>query len=128
MKIQDLNPKVIRDLVRLLSICIVVFMLTTAVAGSMLLKAKAENERLKERVEQLESLVIEGIVEADVMAATLIKAPRVPQYVTVEKGDWLSKYAKWYLGDAKRWPEIWKLNPHIKNPDLIYPGQRVRIY
>ncbi|MBI5902718.1 MAG: hypothetical protein HZB84_04440, partial [Deltaproteobacteria bacterium] len=25
------------------------------------------------------------------------------------------------------WPVIWKLNPYIKNPDLIYPGNVVRI-
>lgn len=32
-----------------------------------------------------------------------------------------------FLKNPFRWPKIWKLNPYIKNPDLIYPGNVVRI-
>ena len=46
---------------------------------------------------------------------------------TVVKGDWLSKLAKRYYGDARKWPRIWASNPHINDPDLIYPGQKIKV-
>ncbi|MPZ28596.1 MAG: transcriptional regulator [Micromonosporaceae bacterium] len=54
----------------------------------------------------------------------------------VEKGDYLSKIAKVWLGDADRWPEICELNWHRHWPkiggglhdcDLIYPGWDLRL-
>lgn len=32
-----------------------------------------------------------------------------------------------YLGDPFKWPGVWKVNPDIKNPHLIYPGNIVRV-
>lgn len=32
-----------------------------------------------------------------------------------------------YLDDPFKWPGLWKVNPYIKNPHLIYPGNIVRI-
>src|SRR3972149_2470935 len=32
-----------------------------------------------------------------------------------------------FLKNPFKWPKIWKLNPYIKNPHLIYPGNIVRI-
>jgi nucleoid-associated protein YgaU len=47
---------------------------------------------------------------------------------TVRKGDSLSKIAKREYGDAQQWPRIFEANRDtIKDPDLIYPGQVVRI-
>lgn len=44
------------------------------------------------------------------------------------KGDSLSKIAKKYYGDAKKYPVIFEANkPMLKDPDLIYPGQVLRI-
>ena len=46
----------------------------------------------------------------------------------VEAGDTLSKLAKAYFGDAKRWPELAAANRYkISDPDLIYVGQALRI-
>lgn len=46
----------------------------------------------------------------------------------VEQGDTLSKLAHRFLGDAKRWPEIFEANKYkISDPDLIYVGQALRI-
>lgn len=51
--------------------------------------------------------------------------------VTVVKGDNLSHLARDWLGDANRWPEIYRLNQgryfpgvggRLTNPNLIYPG------
>ncbi|MBI5599295.1 MAG: LysM peptidoglycan-binding domain-containing protein [Deltaproteobacteria bacterium] len=48
-------------------------------------------------------------------------------YHTVEKGDTLWDISEKYLKDPVRWPDLWKRNPAIKNPHLIYPGDIVRI-
>ncbi len=47
---------------------------------------------------------------------------------TVKKGDSLSKIAKKLYGDSSKWKAIFEANqPMIKNADLIYPGQVLRI-
>jgi nucleoid-associated protein YgaU len=47
---------------------------------------------------------------------------------TVVKGDTLYDIAGRLLGNVNRWPEIYELNTDIiENPDLIYPGQVLRI-
>ena len=47
---------------------------------------------------------------------------------TVVRGDSLSKIAKRFYGDATKWPRIHEANRDlIKNPDLIYPGQELRL-
>ena len=49
-------------------------------------------------------------------------------FYTVQSGDSLSKIAKEYYGDAMKYPEIFEANREvIKDPDLIYPGQKIRI-
>jgi nucleoid-associated protein YgaU len=48
-------------------------------------------------------------------------------YVVV-KGDSLSKIAKHEYGDAAKWRRIYEANQDtIKDPDLIYPGQTLKI-
>lgn len=50
------------------------------------------------------------------------------QFHEVQKGDSLSKIAKHYYGDAMKYPIIFEANkPMLKDPDLIYPGQMLRI-
>lgn len=50
------------------------------------------------------------------------------KFHTVEKGDTLSKIAKEYYGDAMKYPVIFEANkPMLKDPNLIYPGQVLRI-
>jgi len=50
-----------------------------------------------------------------------------PTYVVVS-GDSLSRIAKRLYGDANKWRTIYEANRSvIKNPDLIYPGQVLRI-
>lgn len=47
---------------------------------------------------------------------------------TVVAGDSLSKIAKRYYGDANQWRRIHEANrDQIANPDLIHPGQRLKI-
>lgn len=50
------------------------------------------------------------------------------RFHTVVKGDWLSKIAKEYYGDAGKFNVIFEANkPMLKDPDEIYPGQVLRI-
>jgi len=50
------------------------------------------------------------------------------QYYTVVKGDNLSKISKQYYGDPNKYAKIFDANkPMLKSPDLIYPGQMLRI-
>lgn len=47
---------------------------------------------------------------------------------TVVKGDSLSRIAKQQYGDASKWRTIYEANRDlIKDPDLIYPGQSLKI-
>jgi nucleoid-associated protein YgaU len=47
---------------------------------------------------------------------------------TVVRGDTLSGIAKSIYGDAMKYPVIFEANkPMLKDPDLIYPGQVLRI-
>lgn len=45
----------------------------------------------------------------------------------IEKGDTLWNISNKELKDPFLWPKVWKENPGIKNPDLIYPKQKIRI-
>jgi|RhiMetdeSRZDD1v2_1073273.scaffolds.fasta_scaffold5251549_1 nucleoid-associated protein YgaU len=50
------------------------------------------------------------------------------QWYTVTTGDSLSKIAKRFYGDANRWQKIFDANrDQIKDPDLIQPGQKLKI-
>ena len=54
--------------------------------------------------------------------------PKEERSYTVVKGDSLSKIAKALMGDARKWRAIYEANKDtIKNPDLIYPGQVIKI-
>jgi nucleoid-associated protein YgaU len=46
----------------------------------------------------------------------------------VAKGDSLSKIAQREYGDANKWRTIYEANRDlIKDPDLIYPGQELKV-
>ena len=69
----------------------------------------------------------EGIAKVD-DKIDVVKPEPEAQYYTVKSGDSLSKIAKEYYGDAMKYPVIFEANkPMLENPDLIYPGQVLRI-
>lgn len=45
----------------------------------------------------------------------------------VQAGDTLQGLTARYLGDASLWRENWKLNPGLKDPHQLQPGQRILI-
>jgi hypothetical protein len=62
-------------------------------------------------------------------AAGAVEPPADPQggVHIVRPGDTLEQLAAIYLGDARRWPEIARLNPGIGDPKRLPPGRRLRI-
>jgi LysM repeat protein len=49
-------------------------------------------------------------------------------YYTVQKGDTLWGLSKQFTDSPWDWPALWSNNPQIKNPHLIYPGQKLLIF
>lgn len=71
---------------------------------------------------------VKGVSDVDVSGLESPAPESDIVYYTVESGDSLSKIAKNYLGDAMAYPKIFEANREvIKDPDLIYPGQKIRI-
>jgi len=57
-----------------------------------------------------------------------VNTPSLPQVVTVRRGDYLSKIAAEDCGNQKFWTGILAANKSkISNPDLIYPGERLKL-
>jgi len=50
-----------------------------------------------------------------------------PQNYTVVQGDTLWDISGKFLREPWKWKEIWKANPQIANPDLIYPGDSLSL-
>ena len=46
----------------------------------------------------------------------------------VRPGDTLEALAERFLGSHELWRELHQLNPFVKDPDLLFPGQRLRIF
>lgn len=60
-------------------------------------------------------------------ADELTLRPDHPDVYVVVRGDTLWDISGRFLDKPWRWPELWGVNPHIANPHLIYPGDRLRL-
>jgi nucleoid-associated protein YgaU len=70
---------------------------------------------------------VEGIACVDDRISVTEPEPESVFY-EVKKGDTLSKIAKAHYGDMMKYPVIFEANkPMLTSPDLIYPGQVLRI-
>lgn len=49
-------------------------------------------------------------------------------YYTVQKGDTLWDLSQKFYNSQWDWPGLWEMNDRIKNPHLIYPGKRIRVF
>ena len=90
------------------------------------LRGKVDSEAHAEKI-ALAVGNVEGVSKVDNQLEVEKPAPKAT-YHTVEKGDSLSKIAKEVYGDPMKYPAIFEANkPMLKDPDLIYPGQVLRI-
>ena len=70
---------------------------------------------------------VNGVASVDDRMSVVVPEPEADFY-EVQKGDSLSKIAKQFYGNAMKYPVIFEANkPMLKDPDLIYPGQMLRI-
>ncbi len=94
--------------------------------GVVTLSGEADSQASKEKAALIAGNV-KGIERVDDSALNF-PAPVAVNYYTIQKGDSLSKIAKAEYGDAMKYKELFEANREvIKNPDLIYPGQVIRI-
>tara|TARA_B110000858_G_scaffold89247_1_gene103125 strand:+ start:48334 stop:49035 length:702 start_codon:yes stop_codon:yes gene_type:complete len=50
-----------------------------------------------------------------------------PSSYVVEEGDTLWEIAGQFLRDPERWVDIWQPDEYLDNPDLIYPGDTLKL-
>jgi len=96
--------------------------------GKLLVRGAAPNEAIKNevwiKIKDIDPLYQD--LTADVTIDGSLKAPETTY--TVAAGDSLSKIAKHFYGDANKYMKIFEANTdQLKNPDLIKPGQVLRI-
>ncbi|MBX6420287.1 MAG: LysM peptidoglycan-binding domain-containing protein [Nevskia sp.] len=70
--------------------------------------------------------VTDGAAAAAAAGELSLRADAPLRYV-VKKGDTLWDIAGYYLRDPWQWPALWYVNPQIRNPHLIYPGEVLRL-
>ena len=79
-----------------------------------------------EPVEELDLASIENQPGPDDSSSVL--TPNYPERHVVVKGDTLWDISKKFLNDPWLWPSVWHINPGIRNPHLIYPGDVIVMY
>lgn len=97
---------------------------------SVLIAGVAKDSATREK-----AILIAGNVEgiAKVNADQLVLLPEITpepesKFYTIQKGDTLWKIATTFYGDGSKYPSIVEANLEvIKDADLIYPGQNIRI-
>lgn len=95
--------------------------------GKVFLSGQAPSPDSKEK-----AVLIAGNIKgvSEVYAEKLVAPEQQAkiEYYVIQKGDTLSHIAKSFLGDAMAYPKIFEANREvIKDPNLIYPGQKIRI-
>ncbi|MGH6644864.1 MAG: peptidoglycan-binding protein LysM, partial [Bradyrhizobium sp.] len=69
-----------------------------------------------------------GVGEVKVAGAAATSVEDGTQYYVIKSGDTLSAIAKQFYGDANKYPKIFEANREvIKDANLIFPGQKIRI-
>ena len=95
--------------------------------GVVRLSGKAKDAEAMEKAVLIAGNV-QGVKEVDISSLDAPKPEAKIEYYTIVKGDTLSGIAKKILGNAMAYTKIFDANREvIKDPDLIYPGQKIRI-
>jgi nucleoid-associated protein YgaU len=104
-------------------------LVVTDTGGEVTLIGVAQNEEVREKAILMAGNV-KGVssVNDDALMVEQVEEKPEPTFYTIQKGDSLSKIAKAEYGDAMKWKALFAANEGIiEDPDLIYPGQVIRI-
>lgn len=71
---------------------------------------------------------VQGVTDVHIDALKTPPPREKVEYYTIQKGDTLSGIAMKFYGQTSAYPRIFEANREvIKDPNLIYPGQKIRI-
>ena len=73
------------------------------------------------------SLILGIVMSVSSLADELVLKQSAPKSYIVVKGDTLWDISSVFLNQPWLWPKLWRLNPEISNPHLIYPGDELRL-
>ena len=95
--------------------------------GVATIKGETDDPSALEKVILMAGNVL-GIEEVRADEVTAPEQTIEVQYYEIKKGDSLWKIAKNFYGNGNDYPKIFEANKEvIKDPDLIFPGQMIRI-
>jgi len=78
-------------------------------------------------IKKIFHLILVAMLAGAAMAQDVsVRADHPDEYVVV-KGDTLWDIAGKFLEKPWQWPAIWRANPQVANPHLIYPGDRLSL-
>ena len=96
-------------------------------SGKVLLSGSANSAEAMQKAVLIAGNV-QGVAEVDVSKLQHPAEKEPVEYYIIQKGDNLSKIAKQFYGDANKYPKIFEANREvIKDANLIFPGQKIRI-
>ncbi len=91
--------------------------------GTVTIEGTVDSQATKEK-----TILLAGNVEGVEQVIDNLAIELKPVFYTIQKGDSLSKVAQAQYGDPMKWKALFEANREvIKDPDLIYPGQQIRI-
>lgn len=94
--------------------------------GAVSLKGTGAAEALQKAILIAGNIMGVGAVKVD--GAQPVSLDDGTQYYIIKSGDTLSAIAKQFYGDANKYPKIFEANREvIKDANLIFPGQKIRI-
>ncbi|WP_235839768.1 LysM peptidoglycan-binding domain-containing protein [Cognaticolwellia mytili] len=73
-------------------------------------------------------LIVGLVISVTLLADELTLNPKAPKSYIVQKGDTLWDISGVFLKQPWLWPKLWRINPNINNPHLIYPGDELRLF
>lgn len=101
--------------------------------GKLLLRGAAPNDAIKnelwDAIKKVDPKYADLTVDIGIDASLPVPAAAAsPRTYEVVAGDTLSKIAKKFYGDAAKYPKIFEANrDQLKDPDVIKPGQKLKI-
>ena len=91
--------------------------------GTVTIEGTVDSQATKEK-----AILLAGNVEGVEHVVDNLAIEVKPVFYTIQRGDSLSKVAQAQYGDPMKWKALFEANREvIKDPDLIYPGQQIRI-